>query len=99
MERMHLLIRQLVMLCLLVVPAAAMGEGFVQTVDGKRIEGTLSLERGKFIVKPGGGGEAVVVPLSEVKRASFGREKAKAQAAAKEVPGEPLKSKKVEGLR
>jgi len=99
MERKHLLIRQLVMLCLLVVPAAAMGEGFVQTVDGKRIEGMLSLERGKFIVKPSGGGEAVAVPFENVKRASFGREKTKTPAVGKDVATEPLKARTVEGLR
>src|SRR5204862_7375401 len=92
------LIKQLFMLCLLVVPVAAMGEGFVQTSDGKRIEGTVSLDRGKLIVKPSDG-EAVVVPIENVTRASFGHAKPKTPEAAKEAQRAPLKHRTVEGLR
>src|SRR4051812_6414853 len=97
-ERMHRLIKHLVMLCLLALPAAVMGEGFVQTTDGKRIEGAVSLDRGKLVVKPTGG-EAVVVAIENVKRASFGHAKTKSPAAAKEAQSEPLKARTVEGLR
>ncbi|HEV8378875.1 MAG TPA: PA14 domain-containing protein [Tepidisphaeraceae bacterium] len=92
--------KQLVMiLCLLVAPAMAMGDGFVLTTTGERIEGQVVLERGKLIVKPASGGEAVTIPISEVKRASFGKPVGKAAAEAKEKPVEPLKPRRVEGLR
>src|SRR5437899_6696845 len=86
-------------LCLLVAPAVAMSDGFVLTTTGKRIEGQVALEKGKLVVKPAGGGEAVVVPISEMKRASFGKPTGKAAVELKEKPAEPLKPKKVEGLR
>src|SRR5258706_5952919 len=87
------------MLCLLVAAAVARGDGFVITNSGKRIDGPVALDKGKLIVNPAGGGEAVVVPISDVKRASFGKPMGKAAAEAKEKPAEALKPKKVEGLR
>jgi hypothetical protein len=93
------LIRPLVILCMLALCGVAAGDGFVQTTNGKRIEGQVALERGKLVVKPAGGGEAIVVPISEVKRASFGRAAGKAAALPKEKPAEALKPKTAEGLR
>src|SRR4051812_47287738 len=86
-------------LCLLALPALALGDGFVVTTGGKRIDGQVVLDRGKLLVKPAGGGDAVVIPISDVKRASFGKSAGKAAAEPKEKPAEPLKPRRVEGLR
>src|SRR5438045_4699395 len=86
-------------LCLLAATTIARGDGFVMTTAGQRIEGQVVLEKGKLLVKPSGGGEAVVIAISDVKRASFGKPTAKAAAEAKAKPAEPLKPKRVEGLR
>ena len=86
-------------LCLLALASAAMGEGFVITSGGKRVDGQVVLEKGKLLVKPAGGGEAVAIPVSEVKRASFGKPVGKAAAEVKEKAAEPLRPKRVEGLR
>jgi hypothetical protein len=94
------LIKSLVMiLCLLVLPMPAMGDGFVLTTSGKRIDGQVVLDKGKLLVEPAGGGKAVAIPISEVKRASFGKAAGKAVAEPKEKPAEKLKPRRVEGLR
>src|SRR5437660_1937369 len=86
-------------LCLLASAAAACGDGFVVTTSGQRFEGQLVLEKGKLLVKSAAGGEAVAVPISDIKRASFGKPVDKPAALAKEKPAEPLKPRRVEGLR
>src|SRR5438270_12607924 len=86
-------------LCLLALPTVARSDGFVLTTSGKRIEGQVVLERGNLLVKPATGGEAIAIPMSEVKRASFAKQTGKAAAEPKEKPAEPLKPRRVEGLR
>ncbi len=87
------------MLCLLAAAAMAMADGYVLTTSGKRIEGQVSLEKGQLLVKPAGAGITIEVPILQVKRASFGKRAGKAANEPKEKPPEPLKPKKVEGLR
>jgi hypothetical protein len=87
------------MFCLLATAAMAMADGYVLTTGGKRIEGQVVLETGQLVVKPAGGGISIEVPFSQVRRASFGKTAGKAAAEAKEKVAEPLKPKKVEGLR
>src|SRR4051794_7133591 len=86
-------------LCLLALPQLAMGDGSVLTNTGQRIEGQVALERGNLIIKPADGGQPIAIPLSDVKRASFGKPAAKAAAELKEKQAEALKPKRVEGLR
>src|SRR4051812_38073182 len=86
-------------LCLLALPAAGRGEGFVINNSGERIEGQVVLEKGKLLVKAAAGGEVVSIAISDVRRASFGKPAAKTAAEAKEKPAEALKPKRVEGLR
>jgi hypothetical protein len=76
-----------------------MGEGFVMTSGGRRVDGQVVLEKGKLLVKPAAGGEAVAIPISEVKRASFGKPVGKAASEPREKAAEPLKPRRVEGLR
>src|SRR5436853_3818815 len=86
-------------LCLLALASAAAGDGFVMTSSGKRLDGQVALKEGKLIVTPSAGGQALTIPISEVKQASFGKPSGKAAAEAKEKPAEPLKPRRVEGLR
>jgi len=88
-----------IILCLLALPAVALGDGFVLTTSGKCIDGQVVLERGNLIVKPATGGLSISIPISDIKRASFGKSAGKAAAEPKEKPAEPLKPRRVEGLR
>src|SRR5688572_22815486 len=93
----NLLLRIFLFLCM-AGPSLALANGFLETTGGKRIEGKISIERGKLVVTPAAG-EAATIPFEQLKRANFGREKVKAAAVVGEAPPEVLKAKTMEGLR
>jgi len=87
--------KQLVMiLCLLALPAVGLGDGFVLTTSGKRIDGQVVLERGNLLVKPATGGQPISIPIADVKRASFGKSAGKRRPSQRKNP--PSRSSRAE---